>query len=711
MLSLMILATFSMQAQSGTALDFDGSNDRVRMQGLNLTSSITIEAWVRPTPKTNFSTILSNKYGGLGNPGFVFAINTWNSSNRRLLLETRGREAISSGTVTWNVWQHVAVTVSGNIVRFYINGNLVGTSSQVNLQASSYPTYIGDFAVFFGGGKYKGRMDELRVWSYARSQGQIQADMNCEIAGNESGLIGYYKFNNGTAGGNNAGVTNLPDESSYNNYGTLQSFALSGATSNWVAPGGISCTSGCTDNDNDGYDDVACGGDDCDDDDPNINPGATELCDGIDNNCDGNIDEGLTDPDVSISESDLPDFCQGLTVLTADINNIGDLQTPITYLWSTGETTESIVVDAAGNYAVDVTEGGGCEGSDDHDVLTNAWDVLSGYVMIGYEVDIDGNTVAGGGVGVNGAGEKAKLRGGTVVDEFVKAPIISKSGGSSAGHEEIGQVTVTLPTFLYSSPNSDDITVPTGGSTTLTGSTYGEIEVKKNATVTFDAAEVHIEDLDVEDGGTVIFSQDATLLIEDDFNLDEDCAFNTAGNFVMVYVGDRAYIDEGSEVHARMYALDKIWAKKAASDNHTTMTGMFISEDKVDGDEYVDWNWDGSCGLPLVPSSFIAPIDDNPMDDVIIADFSAKSDLETPELSLYPNPARDILNIEIEGMESAETVLIFDAMGRLVWELVLQEGQNSLQADLSGNAFQNGLYVVSVISKDERVTKRLVISK
>jgi len=57
---------------------------------------------------------------------------------------------------------------------------------------------------------------------------------------------------------------------------------------------------GAIDSDGDGYD----VDEDCDDADDQINPGVVEICDNIDNNCDGQIDEGVTATFYQDSDSD-----------------------------------------------------------------------------------------------------------------------------------------------------------------------------------------------------------------------------------------------------------------------------------------------------------------------------------------------------------------------------------------------------------------------
>ena len=52
-------------------------------------------------------------------------------------------------------------------------------------------------------------------------------------------------------------------------------------------------TCGGQDGDGDGYASVTAGGADCDDSNASIHPGATEFCNGVDDNCDGTIDEAF----------------------------------------------------------------------------------------------------------------------------------------------------------------------------------------------------------------------------------------------------------------------------------------------------------------------------------------------------------------------------------------------------------------------------------
>ena len=65
------------------------------------------------------------------------------------------------------------------------------------------------------------------------------------------------------------------------------------------------------DADADGYLNILTGGDDCNDGNATVHPGATEVCDGIDNDCDrleDDDDPGITDQPTEYEDADLDGF-------------------------------------------------------------------------------------------------------------------------------------------------------------------------------------------------------------------------------------------------------------------------------------------------------------------------------------------------------------------------------------------------------------------
>lgn len=78
------------------------------------------------------------------------------------------------------------------------------------------------------------------------------------------------------------------------NCSTCPSDCLCGGTD--TCQSGVCTPPTCPDADGDTYTDSACGGDDCDDTDPNINPGEVENClNGIDDDCDNLVDNADSD--------------------------------------------------------------------------------------------------------------------------------------------------------------------------------------------------------------------------------------------------------------------------------------------------------------------------------------------------------------------------------------------------------------------------------
>ncbi len=73
--------------------------------------------------------------------------------------------------------------------------------------------------------------------------------------------------------------------------------------------------------DDDADDDGVVAADDCNDNDPNVFPGALELCDGVDNNCNGTMDENSASFEDAAGKRDVSDlFAVGTAALPAKIS-------------------------------------------------------------------------------------------------------------------------------------------------------------------------------------------------------------------------------------------------------------------------------------------------------------------------------------------------------------------------------------------------------
>lgn len=231
-----------LQAQNaGNALHFDGTNDYVSASLPPVfnnipTNSFTIEAWVYPQG-SSFSRIV---FAQQNTSNFVsFGVSISNTVYFYVVSSGTTYSIVTTNALPINQWTHVAARwiPGSNNTEVLFNGVLqaavpggtssTGTSSVMTIGARSDGT-----TQFF-----TGMLDELKIWNSARTNCQIAGNMNSTLLGTEPGLSAYYKFNQGNAGANNAGITNLPDLSSGGSNGTLQNFALNGMQSNWLASG------------------------------------------------------------------------------------------------------------------------------------------------------------------------------------------------------------------------------------------------------------------------------------------------------------------------------------------------------------------------------------------------------------------------------------------------------------------------------------------
>ena len=246
--TLMNGATFATSKTGlGQAFSFDGTNDYVNITNGANPSMLFVEAWVKPSP-VNYAPIISD-YSSAGGYGLYN-----NGGKAYVAVRIGGSYAQLTGTknIDDGQWHHVAAYYDNvNTVYIYVDGQLDKSGNEGGASGAytskTSPTFIGANPIREPGVYFNGLIDEVAVYNRAPLPQEIQQH-----------------YNNGIGEHYCSAVVSV-------------------------------C---CVDNDNDGYGiagtNAGCTyqGVDCDDSNPGINPGATETCNGIDDNCDGNIDPG-----------------------------------------------------------------------------------------------------------------------------------------------------------------------------------------------------------------------------------------------------------------------------------------------------------------------------------------------------------------------------------------------------------------------------------
>lgn len=213
---------------AGRGLRFDGVDDLATVPhsaSLNLTSALTVEAWINPVGTGPAVQNVVSKSSSTQNTGYIFPRSNDNFNTLVLYLHIGGNWRTFSVPYAGlrNAWHHTAATYDGSRVKLFIDGAKVLDEPQTGLVATNTNALaLGQQPGFSE--YYNGQADEIRLWNVARTEAQVQADYNKTVLGTQPGLVAYYRLDEGNG-------TAFVDQTANANNGTL---AGSPATPAWI---------------------------------------------------------------------------------------------------------------------------------------------------------------------------------------------------------------------------------------------------------------------------------------------------------------------------------------------------------------------------------------------------------------------------------------------------------------------------------------------
>jgi len=183
------------------ALSFDGVQSRLLIAPTSsLRGTFTIECWALTRRPKGTETIVSSR----GPKDYAFDIKF--REGKRFHADIGNGSSwlmkMANATFRYNpdIWYHIAYVVTPTNYTVYVNGDF-WTSGPL------YPPgrpmlFDPDHQLIFGADSIdsaplNGCVADVRVWSTARTAGEIKTNMNQGLTGSEAGLRGYWRFDEG----------------------------------------------------------------------------------------------------------------------------------------------------------------------------------------------------------------------------------------------------------------------------------------------------------------------------------------------------------------------------------------------------------------------------------------------------------------------------------------------------------------------------------
>ncbi|MGH3371851.1 MAG: LamG-like jellyroll fold domain-containing protein, partial [Nocardioidaceae bacterium] len=179
-------ATWTSGGRFGNALFFNGADTWITIDdsaSLDLTTAMTLEAWVYPTASAaDWRSVIVKEGSNNVLAYFLHASSSPNGEPAVGLTTATSEQALGAGlTLPVNTWSHLAATYDGATLRLYVNGvEAANRAISGLLVTTASPLRIGGNGVW--GEFFQGTIDEVRIYSRALTVAEIRDDMNTPVS-------------------------------------------------------------------------------------------------------------------------------------------------------------------------------------------------------------------------------------------------------------------------------------------------------------------------------------------------------------------------------------------------------------------------------------------------------------------------------------------------------------------------------------------------